>query len=168
MSVFDEMLTELERAGRSATPGEIVDAQVEHGDFKVRVRSDAYDRLGVRVHELSVEGPTPSGELGEVLRRQARALTGLEGGPLPDLNLQEVDEKVLGGGILRTAPRSMHRGYFYEATLDGGHKVSVHRHRRDAETGERSDAPFVASEESLSELVETLGGALKLPPAEVG
>lgn len=162
MGVFEDVIDKLDASRKRDPSAPRHEAEVGHGDVRVRVEAEDFDRIGIRIRELSVEGAAPQGELGRVLERQADALANLDTPPLTHLRPQEIDGR-LGAGVLRTEPEEIHKGYFYEAKLDGGRKVSVQRHRRDPETRERSVVPFTADDQGFEEIVDALGGVFDLP-----
>lgn len=163
MSVFEDVVRELDTARKQDPDAQRFTAEVDHGDVKVRVEAGDFDRLGIRIHELSVEGEAPAGPLEDVLRSQVDALAGADSPTLGALAPQEIDGR-LGAGILRTRPDDMHRGYFFEATLEGGRKASVRRQRRDPDTHERQATTFTTDDEAFGEVVDTLKGALHPAP----
>ena len=163
MGVFESVVDKLNEARKADPNAEHFETEVEQDDIRVRVKADDFGRLGIHIHELSIEGPEPGGDLGECLHRQADALAQLDTPPLTHLKPIEIDGR-LGAGVMRTKPDEIHRGHYYEAGLQGGRKVSIKRYHRDPETKDRSLAPFTATEETLDEVVDAIGGVLRANP----
>lgn len=127
--------------------------QVEADDGSVaEVEVIDSDRLGATVDRVRVKVAEP-GALPQQADHIAGRVRELGGRLIP----VEVDER-LGGGTLRTDPRDIRGGRFYEVELDGD-GASVDRYQI-GEDGQRERRPYTLTREQLGRLVDDLADGL--------
>lgn len=140
-----------ERLDAALAPG-VVRAEAEGRTAEVEVAE--VDRLGARVRAVRVE--VPRGDtLGAQAERLPEALR-----VLPDRVVPVEVDPGLGGAVLRSRPRDVRDGEFFEARADGR---SLTLGRRRAGPEGREDVPFTLTREQLRRLVDDVGDALAPP-----
>jgi len=126
--------------------------QVDSETGAVQLDIADHDRLGATVDRLRVSVPS-SATLPEQASAIADRVRDLGGKLIPI----EVDER-LGGGTLRTAPRDIRGGRFFEVELDGD-SATIDRYQIQ-EDGQRERQPFTMTREQLGRVVDDLAGGL--------
>ncbi len=107
------------------------------------------DRIGVLVDRLRVSAP-PDGDLAS---RSARIQRGLR--PLGERLVQVECDVTLGGAVLRSDPRDMRGGRFFQVDLDPEGGAELVR-QRVSEDGQRTHEAFPMTREELARTIDGL------------
>ena len=147
MSLADALKDKLGLPGVNRGP---VEVETDEGSAQVDLVES--DNLGVKVNRIRVQVPDPGSlhQQSEQITRRVRSL----GEHLVPVEI----EPRLQGGVLRSDPKDMRKGEYFEVGLDGV-GATVERYKSLPEGG-RDRNPFTLTRDQLDELVDDLVGGL--------